>query len=106
MAAFFHDIGHLLAFEEQETKSMGGFGVMHHEGLGEKLLIECGVPGMLCCYRELLIVMIFQHRFQNWLEIILMQNDIIFTKIPAIMIVCLKVAKGPLHIRILFSKSH
>ena len=45
MAAFFHDIGHLLAFEEQETKSMGGFGVMHHEGLGEKLLIECGVPG-------------------------------------------------------------
>ena len=45
MAAFFHDIGHLLAFEEQETISMGGFGVMHHEGLGEKLLIECGVPG-------------------------------------------------------------
>ena len=47
LAAFFHDIGHLLAFEEQETKSMGGFGVMHHEGLGEKLLIECGVPGLL-----------------------------------------------------------
>ena len=46
MAAFFHDIGHLLAFEEQETKSMGGFGVMHHEGLGEKLLIDCGVPGL------------------------------------------------------------
>ena len=47
LAAFFHDIGHLLAFEEQDTKSMGGFGVMHHEGLGEKLLIECGVPGIL-----------------------------------------------------------
>jgi len=44
LAAFFHDIGHLLAFEEQETKSMGGFGVMHHEGLGEKLLVDCGVP--------------------------------------------------------------
>ena len=35
LAAFFHDIGHLLAFEEQETKSMGGFGVMHHEGLSQ-----------------------------------------------------------------------
>ena len=44
LAAFFHDIGHLLAFEH-ETESMGGFGVMKHEDLGKELLIKSGIPG-------------------------------------------------------------
>ena len=44
LACFFHDIGHLLAFD-QELEQMNGFGVMHHEDLGAQLLIDCGVPG-------------------------------------------------------------
>jgi len=45
LSAFFHDIGHLLAYE-RETESMGGFGVMKHENLGKELLTKSGIPGI------------------------------------------------------------
>ena len=48
LACFFHDIGHLLAFDD-DLEQMDGFGVMHHEKLGMQLLVECGVPGRNSC---------------------------------------------------------
>lgn len=41
LAAFFHDLGHLLT-QEQPTESMGGFGVKRHEQIGADFLRELG----------------------------------------------------------------
>ncbi|MDG1277780.1 MAG: HDIG domain-containing protein [Algoriphagus sp.] len=43
LAAFFHDIGHLLA-QDTETESMGGYGVKSHEQIGADFLRENGFP--------------------------------------------------------------
>src|ERR1700712_1213071 len=42
LAAFFHDIGHLCADEEDETESMDGLGNVDHEQLGADYLLERG----------------------------------------------------------------
>ncbi|MBO3272313.1 HDIG domain-containing protein [Hymenobacter defluvii] len=42
LAAFFHDLGHLCAQQEQHTESMNGFGVVNHEKLGADYLRGCG----------------------------------------------------------------
>lgn len=41
LAAFFHDLGHLLT-QEQPTESMGGFGVKRHEQIGADFLRTLG----------------------------------------------------------------
>lgn len=41
LAAFFHDIGHLCEMD-QETKDMGGYGVISHEKLGANYLRKKG----------------------------------------------------------------
>ena len=41
LAAFFHDLGHLCAYQE-EVPSMAGFGVVDHEKLGANYLRACG----------------------------------------------------------------
>lgn len=41
LAAFFHDIGHLLAFEK-ESDSMGGYGMVSHESKGAQYLRSRG----------------------------------------------------------------
>jgi len=41
IGAFLHDIGHLLK-HEQQTESMGSFGVVNHEGIGAAYLRERG----------------------------------------------------------------
>lgn len=46
LAAFFHDIGHLINPEKAE--SMGGFGVAHHEMAGAQYLREKGFSERLC----------------------------------------------------------
>jgi phosphonate degradation associated HDIG domain protein len=43
LAAFFHDIGHLLA-QDREIESMGGFGIKRHEQIGADFLREMGFP--------------------------------------------------------------
>lgn len=43
LAAFFHDIGHLLA-HLKESSNMNGFGVVNHELIGAELLKKCGFP--------------------------------------------------------------
>jgi phosphonate degradation associated HDIG domain protein len=43
LAAFFHDIGHLLA-QDKEMESMGGFGVKRHEQIGADFIREMGFP--------------------------------------------------------------
>ena len=43
LAAFFHDIGHLLA-QNKEMQSMGGYGVKRHEQIGADFLREKGFP--------------------------------------------------------------
>lgn len=43
LAAFLHDIGHLLAFDsDQEMDTMGGYGVKDHENLGAEYLLTHG----------------------------------------------------------------
>ena len=42
LAAFFHDIGHLCADDEDETESMDGLGNVDHEQLGADYLLERG----------------------------------------------------------------
>jgi phosphonate degradation associated HDIG domain protein len=43
LAAFFHDIGHLLS-QNTEMESMGGYGVKRHEQIGADFLREKGFP--------------------------------------------------------------
>ncbi|WP_194976226.1 phosphonate degradation HD-domain oxygenase [Aquiflexum lacus] len=43
LAAFFHDIGHLFAMD-QDLENMGGYGVMSHEKLGADFLRRLGFP--------------------------------------------------------------
>ncbi len=43
LAAFFHDIGHICAMQNEAT-SMGGYGVMSHEKIGGDYLREKGFP--------------------------------------------------------------
>jgi putative nucleotidyltransferase with HDIG domain len=43
LAAFFHDLGHLFAMEQQ-FENMGGFGVKRHEEIGADFLREMGFP--------------------------------------------------------------
>lgn len=42
LAAFFHDLGHLCAHQEQRVVSMDGFGAVNHEKLGADYLRGCG----------------------------------------------------------------
>jgi phosphonate degradation associated HDIG domain protein len=51
LAAFFHDIGHLCA-EEENTESMGGFGNVDHERLGADYLRERGFSERLATLVE------------------------------------------------------
>ena len=43
LAAFFHDIGHICVMNN-ETSSMGGYGVKRHEQIGADYLRACGFP--------------------------------------------------------------
>lgn len=47
IGAFLHDIGHLLR-HEQNTESMGSFGVVNHEGIGAVYLRERGFAERIC----------------------------------------------------------
>ena len=47
LGAFLHDIGHLLKHIEQ-TKEMGNYGVVNHEGLGAEYLKEKGFSKRIC----------------------------------------------------------
>ena len=47
IGAFLHDIGHLLK-HEQNTESMGSFGVVNHEGIGSAYLRERGFSERIC----------------------------------------------------------
>lgn len=47
IGAFLHDIGHLLK-HEQQTESMGSFGVVNHEGIGAAYLRERGFSDRIC----------------------------------------------------------
>lgn len=47
IGAFLHDIGHLLK-HEQNTESMGSFGVVNHEGIGAAYLRERGFSNRIC----------------------------------------------------------
>ena len=47
IGAFLHDIGHLLK-HEQQTESMGDFGVVNHEGIGAAFLRERGFSKKIC----------------------------------------------------------
>ncbi len=47
IGAFLHDIGHLLK-HEQNTESMGSFGVVNHEGIGAACLRERGFSDRIC----------------------------------------------------------
>jgi len=44
LAALFHDIGHLLAFENKECQMMGQVGVKNHEKVGADFLKNLGIP--------------------------------------------------------------
>ncbi|MFO7826579.1 MAG: HD domain-containing protein [Cyclobacterium sp.] len=46
LAAFFHDLGHLFA-QQQELDEMDGFGVLNHEKLGAEYLRELGFPELI-----------------------------------------------------------
>lgn len=43
LAAFFHDIGHICVMNN-ESSTMGGYGVKRHEQIGADYLRECGFP--------------------------------------------------------------
>ena len=43
LASFFHDIGHLLAIEN-EIENMGGYGAKRHEQIGANFLRQMGFP--------------------------------------------------------------
>ena len=47
IGAFLHDIGHLLK-HEQNTESMGSFGVVNHEGIGASYLRKRGFSERIC----------------------------------------------------------
>lgn len=47
LAAFLHDIGHLLPIQD-ENESMNGFGVMDHERLGAFYLSKMGFSNKVC----------------------------------------------------------
>jgi 2-amino-1-hydroxyethylphosphonate dioxygenase (glycine-forming) len=47
LAAFFHDLGHLLPIHD-ENESMHGFGVMNHEAVGAAYLRQNGFSDRLC----------------------------------------------------------
>ncbi len=47
IGAFLHDVGHLLK-HEQNTESMGSFGVVNHEGIGAAYLRERGFSDRIC----------------------------------------------------------
>jgi phosphonate degradation associated HDIG domain protein len=47
LGAFLHDIGHLLR-HEQQTETMGKYGVVNHEGLGANYLRSKGFSERIC----------------------------------------------------------
>ncbi len=51
LGAFLHDIGHLLK-HEQQTKAMGNYGVMNHEGIGADYLRAKGFSERICAMVE------------------------------------------------------
>ncbi len=53
LAAFFHDIGHLLDFKDP-TKRMGDFGVVNHEAIGADYLAQKG-------FSELITTLVANH---------------------------------------------
>lgn len=48
LAAFLHDIGHLLAFENKNLDLMGDLGVLKHENVGADYLQKLGFPNKIC----------------------------------------------------------
>jgi putative nucleotidyltransferase with HDIG domain len=48
LAAFLHDIGHLLAFENKNLELMGDLGVLKHEDVGADYLQKLGFSNKIC----------------------------------------------------------
>lgn len=48
LAAFFHDIGHLLVLNKFDSKSMNGYGIVDHEKIGYDFLKTRGFSDRLC----------------------------------------------------------
>lgn len=48
LAAFFHDIGHLLIYDNNNIETMGEYGVMNHEIVGAEYLKDLGFEDILC----------------------------------------------------------
>ena len=44
LACLFHDIGHLIQLECDQTKKLGKYGIKNHEKIGKQFLEDCGVP--------------------------------------------------------------
>jgi phosphonate degradation associated HDIG domain protein len=51
LGAFLHDLGHLLK-HEQQTKAMGNYGVVNHEGIGADYLRAKGFSDRICAMVE------------------------------------------------------
>lgn len=48
LGSFFHDIGHLLVFENDTLEMMGNYGVMEHEEIGANVMRELGFNNNIC----------------------------------------------------------
>lgn len=48
LGSFFHDIGHLLVYENDKLEMMGNYGVMEHEEIGANLMREIGFNNNIC----------------------------------------------------------
>lgn len=48
LAAFFHDIGHLIVYENKSLPTMDNYGVMNHETVGANFLKENGFSDSIC----------------------------------------------------------
>ena len=48
IAAFLHDIGHLIVYENESLPTMGSYGVMDHETIGAEYLKENGFNNSIC----------------------------------------------------------
>lgn len=48
LAGFFHDIGHLIVYENKSLETMGNYGVMNHEDIGAEYLKNNGFNETVC----------------------------------------------------------
>jgi len=48
IAAFLHDIGHLLCYQDDTLELMGEYGVKNHESVGQEYLQDKGFPQVIC----------------------------------------------------------